>query len=63
VEIGQPKPPRPKDALEAALRVAQEPKSPALYGSLAGKVSLTRCTDRAFLKLKTVLQSWFSEVY
>ena len=61
LKTGQPKPLRPKEALEAALRVAQEPRTPALYGSLARKVSLTRCTDRAFLKLKTVLQTWFPE--
>ena len=53
------KPLRPKEALEAALRHVHMPRSSALYKSLAEKVSLVRCTDRAFLKLKTTLQSWF----
>jgi hypothetical protein len=55
------KPQRPKEALEAALRVTRRPRSSALYKALAEKVGLTRCTDPAFLKLTTVLQRWFSE--
>jgi hypothetical protein len=55
------KPLRPKEALEAALRHVHMPRSSALYKSLAEKVSLVRCIDRAFLKLKTTLQSWFPE--
>jgi len=56
------KPLRPKEALEAALRHVRMPRSSALYRSLAEKVSLARCTDRAFLKLKMILQSWFPEI-
>ena len=55
------KPIRPKEALEAALRHVHMPRSSALYRSLAEKVSLVRCIDRAFMKLKTTLQSWFPE--
>ena len=55
------KPLRPKEALEAALRQAHMPRSSALYKALAEKVSLVRCMDRAFRKLKLMLQSWFPE--
>jgi hypothetical protein len=58
----QEKPTRPKEALEGALRVARKPRSSAIYQSLAKKVSLARCNDRAFIKLKTTLQQWFKEV-
>jgi len=57
----QEKPTRPKEALEGALRVARKPRSSAIYQSLAEKVSLARCSDRAFIKLKTTLQQWFKE--
>lgn len=55
------KPLRPKEALEAALRVVRKPRSSALYRTLAEKVGLTKCIDPAFAKLKTVLQDWFAE--
>jgi hypothetical protein len=54
------KPPRPKETLEAALREVKKPRSSAIYKALAEKVSLTRCTDPAFGKLKTILHVWFS---
>lgn len=57
----QEKPTRPKEALEGALRVARKPRSSSIYQSLAKKVSLARCNDRAFIKLKTTLQQWFKE--
>ncbi len=57
----QQKPDRPKEALEAALQVVRLPRSSAIYKALAQKVSLARCSDRAFLKLKTILQAWFAE--
>jgi hypothetical protein len=56
---GQVKPARPKEALEAALREARKPRSSGLYRQLARLVSLDRCTDPAFLKLKEVLRLWF----
>ena len=59
--LQQDKPQRPKEALEAALRKVRRGRSPALYRRLAEKVSLDRCADAAFLKLKTTLQSWFAE--
>jgi hypothetical protein len=56
---GLPKPERPKETLEAALREVKEPRTSSLYEALAGKVSLEGCMDRAFLKLKSTLQGWF----
>jgi hypothetical protein len=32
-----------------------------LYRKLAEAVSLERCTDPAFVKLRTVLRQWFAE--
>jgi hypothetical protein len=58
---GAVKPERPKEALEAALREVRKPRSSALYEALALKLSLAKCTDPAFGKLRTVLQRWFSE--
>ena len=55
-----PKPARPKEALQAALREARKPRSSAMYRQLASKVSLDRCTDPAFVKLRDVLRRWFS---
>lgn len=57
--VGQVKPSRPKEALEAALRHVRMPRSSSIYGQLAERVGLGRCTDRAFLNLKQRLQSWF----
>lgn len=55
------KPTRPKEAMEAALREVKKPRSSALYQSLAERVSLTRCQDRAFLKFKQTMKEWFGE--
>lgn len=54
------KPERPKEAVERALRVVRLPRSSALYRQLAQQVSLGRCTDASFLKLKALLQNWFA---
>lgn len=56
---GEPKPSRPKEAMEEALRASRLPRSSALYGKLAQKVSFNRCQDDAFLKFKATLQGWF----
>jgi len=55
------KPFRPKEALEQALRCVSKPRSSALYEMLAQRVSLQRCTDPAFQKLRNVLTAWFPE--
>lgn len=54
------KPVRPKEAMEDALRSVRLPRSSALYRQLAQQVSLSRCTDESFLKLRKILQTWFS---
>lgn len=58
---GSPKPDRPKEAVEEALRNVRKPRSSALYQELAESVSLERCSDPAFLRLKTLLAKWFPQ--
>lgn len=53
------KPCRPKEAVEMLLRQARLPRSSSIYNSLASKVSLRRCTDRAFVKFTAIIQRWF----
>lgn len=59
LQEGEIKPTRPKEAFEAALREAQKPRSASLYLQIAEKVSLRRCSDSAFLELKSILTDWF----
>ncbi len=56
---GQVKPPRPKEALQEALRHVYLPRSSSLYREMAQKVSLRRCIDPAFQKLRETLAAWF----
>ncbi len=58
---GELKPIRPKEAMEKALREVQKPHSSTIYKELSKKVSVNRCTDNAFDKLKSVLFSWFGD--
>lgn len=58
---GAVKPLQPKEAVEKALRISRKARSAALYKQLAEKVSLKKCTDPAFDKFKTVMQTWFPE--
>jgi len=53
------KPTRPKEAIEAALKFAGTPRSSALYQRIAEKISLSRCADSAFLRLRNQLREWF----
>jgi len=53
------KPRNPKYAFEEALRLKMKPRSSSIYGKLADKVSLERCTDSSFLAFKNSLQAWF----
>jgi hypothetical protein len=57
--ISSGKPDRPKEAMEAALRHARKPRSSALFRQLAERVSLERCQDQAFEKLRARLRAWF----
>ena len=56
---GQTKPHMPKEAMEFALKQARRPKSAALYGRIASKVSTKACEDPAFATLKVGLAAWF----
>lgn len=56
---GDPKPPRPKEACHEALRHAGKARSSALFEALALRVSVTRCVDPAFRKLRETLVGWF----
>ncbi|WP_419659868.1 hypothetical protein Dvar_01990 [Desulfosarcina variabilis str. Montpellier] len=56
---GQIKPAHPKEAMEEALRYIRMPRSSSIYGNIARRVSVGRCTDDAFQKLKTTLHEWF----
>lgn len=56
----RPKPPRPKEAMEAALRQVRKPRSSAIYLELAQSVSLQSHTEPAFLRFTNLLQRWFS---
>ena len=56
---GSPKPADPKKAVEAALCQAGKPRSSAIYRALASEVSLERCHDPAFRRLRQTLREWF----
>jgi hypothetical protein len=59
LDKGQVKPKSPKEAMELALRTTDVPRSSSIYEEIAQKVSLERCTDPSFAKLKAILQKWF----
>ena len=54
-----PKPSRPKETFHAALHEARVARSASLYRRLAERVSVQRCTDRAFQEFRSTLQRWF----
>lgn len=56
---GQVKPIHPKEAMEEALYRSRTPRSSSIYSRLAQRVSLERCKDQAFLRLKDCLRKWF----
>jgi hypothetical protein len=53
------KPQRPKEALEAVFRVCKRPRSSSAYQQIAASISLARCGDPTFLRLRDQLQRWF----
>ena len=57
---GNAKPAKPKELLEEVLRRSRIPRSSSLYAELARRVSLERCTDPAFQRLKSILRAWFA---
>lgn len=56
---GQPKPSRPKEALEAVCRLKGIGFSAALHRSITASVSLIGCQDPSFVQLRAALQRWF----
>ena len=58
---GNEKPKRPKEALEAALRIPRMPRSSALYQTIAEKIRMRRCGDEAFIRMRKQLIEWFPE--
>jgi hypothetical protein len=59
---GAVKPARPKEAMLAALREVRVARSSNTYAALAKRVSLNRCSDEAFVKLKETLRRWFGDI-
>lgn len=55
-----PKPPRPKEAMRAALREAQVRPSSSIFRRVAERVSVEACTDPGFGRLQDLLPKWFS---
>jgi len=55
------KPREPKTAVERALWQVRKPRSSAIYRTLARTVSVKRCQDAAFMRLRETLQQWFGE--
>lgn len=53
------KPDRPKEAMQAALRIVRKPRSSAIFQKLAETVSLNRCSDPSFHKLRSTVATWF----
>ena len=53
------KPVRPKEALEAVFRRTRTPRSSAIYEHVAQTISLARCKDEAFLRLRASVVEWF----
>jgi hypothetical protein len=60
LETDQAKPAQPKQAVEWALREARKARSSALYGQLAQRIGLGRCSDPAFVRFKRILRKWFA---
>jgi hypothetical protein len=56
---GHAKPSDPKQAVELALREVGMALSSSIYLKLAKSVSVYRCTDPAFGRLRNRLQAWF----
>ena len=56
---GSNKPLRPKEAIEAVLRVNRTARSSSLYKRITSHISLANCGDPAFVRLKQSLQIWF----
>ena len=54
-----PKPPEPKRAMQAAMRLKRVRKSARKFSDLAARVTLSNCQDPAFNELRDTLRRWF----
>ena len=61
-EAGADKPGDPKTAMEWALEQVSVPWSSSIFGDLARKVSTRSCKDRAFQRLRGLLQDWYPPI-
>lgn len=60
--VGEPKPPRPKEAREYLLRRPyRTDPSNAVFRRAAANVSVKGCTDPAFQQLCGALRAWFPQ--
>ncbi len=59
--LSNPKPKRPKEAIEVALKEKRIPRSSAIYKKIAETVNFDGCQESSFLKFKQILQNWFSD--
>lgn len=55
------KPNRPKEALSAVLKQCRSRRTPRIYEQVASKISLAKCIDPAFGRLRETLREWFPE--
>lgn len=53
------KPVRPKEAFNDAIRTVRTQRSPTIFRTLGEKVSVARCRDRGFKRLRATLHDWF----
>jgi len=53
------KPVHPKKALDELMVRLDKPRSSVLYEKITGNISLAKCVDPAFNRLRSTLQSWF----
>lgn len=56
-----PKPPRPKEAMLAAMHKAEKPRSSSVYEEIALKATLSGHGEPAFSRLVAALRRWFPE--
>jgi len=56
-----PKPQRPKEAFELALKSKRIPRSSSIYKAIADQVSFSGCIETSFEKFRTILMKWFKE--
>ena len=56
-----PKPQRPKEAFEWALRSKGIPRSSSIYKEIADQVRFSGCVEASFETFRTILKEWFGK--